>query len=159
LMAGNAAEAERVLGQGARDLHELGSEQAGRILSSMHAHALYALGRYDEAGRAVAEGWDPQAQDFASNAICASARAMVAARRGASEDAEKMARDAVAMIDQGDFINDQADARMALAEVLQLAGRVPEAAEAVQEALERYRRKGNATQSAMAEARLAELRT
>ncbi|HEX2423664.1 MAG TPA: adenylate/guanylate cyclase domain-containing protein [Actinomycetota bacterium] len=159
LMAGNAAEAERVLGNGARDLHELGSEQAGRILSSMHAHALYALGRYDEAGRAAADGWDPQAQDFASNAICASARAMVAARRGAFEDAEKMSRHAIAMIDQGDFINDQADARMALAEVLQLAGRAPEAAEVVQEALDRYRTKGNVTQSAIAEVRLAELRT
>jgi class 3 adenylate cyclase/tetratricopeptide (TPR) repeat protein len=159
LMAGNAAEAERVLGDGARDLHELGSEQAGRILSSMHAHALYALGRYDEAGRAAAEGWDPQAQDFASNAICASARAMVAARRGAFEDAEKMARDAIAQIEAGDFINDQADARMALAEVLQLAGRAPEAAEVVQEALDRYRTKGNVTQSAIAEVRLAELRT
>ena len=159
LMAGNAADAERVLGKGARDLHELGSEQAGRILSSMHAHALYALGRYDEAGRAAAEGWDPQAQDFASNAICASARAMVTARRGAFEDAENVAREAMAMIDQGDFINDQADARMALAEVLQLAGRVPDAAEAVREALDRYRRKGNVTQAAIAEARLAELRT
>jgi class 3 adenylate cyclase/tetratricopeptide (TPR) repeat protein len=159
LMAGNAAEAERVLGNGARDLHELGSEQAGRILSSMHAHALYALGRYDEAGRAAAEGWDPQAQDFASNAICASARAMVAARRGAFEDAEKMARDAIAQIEAGDFINDQADARMALAEVLQLAGRAPEAVEVVQEALDRYRAKGNVTQSAIAESRLAELRT
>ena len=96
--------------------------------------------------------------DFASNVISTSARAMVAARRGAFEDAEKMARDAIAQIEAGDFINDQADARMALAEVLQLAGRVPEAAEAVREALERYRTKGNVTQSAIAEARLAELR-
>jgi hypothetical protein len=63
------------------------------------------------------------------------------------------------MIDQGDFINDQADARMALAEVLQLAGRAPEAAEVVQVALDRYRTKGNVTQSAIAEVRLAELRT
>jgi class 3 adenylate cyclase/tetratricopeptide (TPR) repeat protein len=159
LMAGNAAEAERILGKGARDLHAFGSEGAGRLLSSMHAHALYALGRYDEADRAAAEGWDPQAQDFASNAICASARAMVAARRGAFEDAEKVARGAIALIDEGDFINDQADARMALAEVLQLAGRAPEAVEVVQEALERYRAKGNVTQTAIAESRLAELRT
>jgi tetratricopeptide (TPR) repeat protein len=159
LMAGDAAEAERILGKGARDLHEFGSEGAGRLLSSMHAHALYALGRYDEADRAAAEGWDPQAEDVASNTICASARAMVAARRGAFEDAETLAREAIAMIDQGDFINDQADARMALAEVLQLAGRAPEAVEVVQEALERYRAKGNVTQTAIAESRLAELRT
>jgi len=83
----------------------------------------------------------------------------VAARRGAFEDAETLAREAIAMIDQGDFINDQADARMALAEVLQLAGRAPEAVEVVQEALERYRAKGNVTQTAIAESRLAELRT
>jgi tetratricopeptide (TPR) repeat protein len=84
---------------------------------------------------------------------------MVAARRGAFADAEKIARDAIALIGAGDFINDQADAWMSLAEVLQLADRVPEAAEAVQEALDRYRAKGNVTQSVMAEARLAELRT
>ena len=125
----------------------------------MHAHALYALGRYDEADRAAGAGWDRRDQDFASNVISTSARAMVAARRGAFEDAEKMARDAIAQIETGDFINDQADARMALAEVLQLAGRVPEAVEVVQEALDRYRAKGNVTQSAMAEARLADLRT
>jgi class 3 adenylate cyclase/tetratricopeptide (TPR) repeat protein len=159
LMAGDAAEAERILGKGARELRELGSETAGRVLLSMQAHALYALGRYDEADRAAAESWDPRDQDFASTVISTSARAMVAARRGAFEDAEKMARDAIAQIGTGDFINDQADARMALAEVLQLAGRVPEAAEAVQEALDRYRTKGNVTQSAMAESRLAELRT
>jgi tetratricopeptide (TPR) repeat protein len=158
-MAGDAAEAERILGNGARELRELGSQSAGRLLSSMHAHALYALGRYDEADRAAAEGWDPRDLDFASNVIATSARAMVAARRGAFEDAEKMARDAIAQIEAGDFINDQADARMALAEVLQLAGRAPEAAEVVQEALNRYRAKGNVTQSASAEARLAELRT
>ena len=91
--------------------------------------------------------------------MSACVRSMVAARRGSFEDAERMAREAIAMIDQGDFINDQADARMALAEVLQLAGRVPEAAEAVHQALDRFRAKGNVTQSAIAEARLAELRT
>jgi hypothetical protein len=68
-----------------------------------------------------------------------------------------MARQGLALIDEGDFINDQADARMALAEVLELAGRPEVAADAVREALDRYRAKGNLTQIATAEARLADL--
>jgi tetratricopeptide (TPR) repeat protein len=159
LMAGRPDEAERILGEAADVLWALDSVGPAQILSCMHAYALYGLARYDEAEGAAAKGWDPTSQDLAGNVLSLSVRAMVAARRGAFEDAEKMARDAIALIEAGDFINDQADARMALAEVLQLAGRVSEAAEAVREALDRYGVKGNVTQSVMAEARLAELRT
>jgi hypothetical protein len=41
--------------------------------------------------------------------------------------------------------------------VLELAGRTAGAVQATNEALDRYRRKGNVTQTAMAEARLARL--
>jgi tetratricopeptide (TPR) repeat protein len=159
LMAGHALEAESILGQGARDLAALGSAYSARLLSAMHAQSLYLLGRHDEADEAAIVGWRGAEGDVTTQVLSFCVRAMVAARRGSFEDAERMAREAIAMIDQGDFINDQADARIALAEVLQLAGRVPEAAEAIQEALARYRTKGNVTQAAMAESRLAELRT
>ena len=159
LMAGRALEAERILGEGARDLAALGSAYSARLLSAMHAQSLYVLGRYDEADEAAIVGGRGAEGDVTTDVLSSCVRAMVAARRGSVEDAERLARDAIAMIDQGDFINDQADARMALAEVLQLAGRVPEAAEAVQEALAHYRTKGNVTQAALAESRLADLRT
>ena len=159
LMAGHPEEAERILGEAADVLWALDSVGPAQILSCMHAYALYALARYDEAERAAMKGWDPTGVDSAGNVYSLSVRGMVAARRGVFDEGEKLAREASAMIDQGDFINDQADARIALAEVLQLAGRAPEAAEAVQQALDRYRAKGNVTQSVMAEARLAELKT
>jgi tetratricopeptide (TPR) repeat protein len=151
LMAGDAAEADRILGGGARALRELGSVGASKLLNSMHAHALYA------ADQAAIDGWDASGTDVAGNVLSMTARAKVAARRGALGDAETMAREAIALIEPGDFIVDQADAWMALAEVLDLAGRAEEAAAAVHNALDRYQRKGNVTQSAMAEARLAEL--
>jgi class 3 adenylate cyclase/tetratricopeptide (TPR) repeat protein len=159
LMAGRALEAERILGEGARDLAALGSAYSARLLSAMHGQSLYVLGRYDEADEAAIVGGRGAEGDVTTVVLSFCVRAMVAARRGSFEDAERLSREAIAMIDQGDFINDQADARMALAEVLQLAGRVPEAAEAVHQALDRFRAKGNVTQSAIAEARLAELRT
>jgi hypothetical protein len=156
LMAGNADEAEAILGAAARELRELGSSSF-QLLESMHAHALYALGRYDDAAFVATDGWDDTVRDVATNVLSLGARAMVAARRGAFERAEDLARRGLALIDEGDFLNDQADARIWLAEVLELAGRISEAADATRDALDRYRRKGNVTQSATAEARLARL--
>ena len=69
-----------------------------------------------------------------------------------------MAREAVVQIDDGDFPSDRADARMALAEVLELAGTADEAAaDAIREAIALYEGKGNVLQAGTARAKLAEL--
>jgi tetratricopeptide (TPR) repeat protein len=156
LMAGNPEEADAILRAAGRELRELGSSSF-QVLSAMHAHALYALGRYDEAEHVATDGLDEPIRDVATNVLCLEARAMVAARRGAFDRAEDLARRGLALIDEGDFLNDQADARICLAEVLELAGRTPEAADATRDALDRYRRKGNVTQTAMAETGLIRL--
>jgi tetratricopeptide (TPR) repeat protein len=67
----------------------------------------------------------------------------VRARAGAFEEAEALAREAVAIAERIDFLSTQGDALLDLAEVLRLAGRKPEALIAVDEAAERYERKGN----------------
>jgi tetratricopeptide (TPR) repeat protein len=133
------------------------SVDAGVIIKAMRAVALYELGRYREADDAAREALDMNVWDTASNYLSLCVCAMVAAQQDEFERAESMAREALEIIDEGDFINDQADARMALAEVLELAGRREEAADAVREALGRYRAKGNLTQTATAEERLADL--
>jgi class 3 adenylate cyclase/tetratricopeptide (TPR) repeat protein len=155
LMAGNVMEGERILRAGARDLTSMGSASA-KLIANMHAFALYQLERYDEAGDvADAIARLPGYDDVSGTGLSLSVRAMVAARGGRFEEGHRLAREAVALLDEGDFINDQADARIALAEVLELAGRTDEAADAVRQAFELYRRKGNVVQGAAAEARLA----
>ena len=62
------------------------------------------------------------------------------------------------MIDSTDGLNFQADARRDLAEVLSAAGRTDEAAEALEQALERYERKKNLAMVRQARRKLEALR-
>jgi DNA-binding SARP family transcriptional activator len=71
-----------------------------------------------------------------------------------SEGAERLARDAIAILDETDTLNYQADCRVALADVLVAAGRADEAETALREALPLYERKGNAVASGRTRARL-----
>ena len=64
------------------------------------------------------------------------------ARRGRHEEAEALAREAVALVAPTDALTDQGDALLALAEILELRGRTADAAAAAREAVARYRSKG-----------------
>ncbi|MBI2237950.1 MAG: tetratricopeptide repeat protein [Actinobacteria bacterium] len=79
------------------------------------------------------------------------------ARRGGFEEAERLARSAVGLGERIDFINDRADAWLDLAEVLRLAGKSDEAADAVRQALEFYGQKGNVPSAGRARALLEEI--
>jgi hypothetical protein len=68
-----------------------------------------------------------------------------------------LARQAVHIAEETDFLSMQADTRVALAEVLTLAGRPAEDAEApLREALDLYERKGNLAGSARPEGLLGQ---
>ena len=71
---------------------------------------------------------------------------------------ERLAREAVAIGDETEMLDEQGDAYADLAEVLLLAGKPDEAAAALEQALERYERKGNLVSAQRAQTRLAELR-
>jgi thioredoxin-like negative regulator of GroEL len=73
------------------------------------------------------------------------------------EEGELLARQAVALIDQTEFPVDRADMRMDLAEVLRLAGRPDEAAQALMEALRLHEQKGNLVSAERTRALLADL--
>ena len=81
-------------------------------------------------------------------------RAKVLARRGEHAEAERLAREAVAIGDETDMLDAQGDAYADLAEVLLLAGKRDEAAAALEQALERYERKGNVVMAARTRDRL-----
>ncbi len=79
------------------------------------------------------------------------------ARRGEHAQAEHLAREAIEIGDETDALNLQGDAYADLAEVLSLAGKPDAAATALEQALERYERKGNLVMAQRTGKRLAAL--
>jgi class 3 adenylate cyclase/tetratricopeptide (TPR) repeat protein len=110
----------------------------------MLGRALVVLGRHDEAEPQAQVGRElGQEHDVSSQALWRQVQARVESHRGRHDDAEALAREAVAMIGQTDALNFQAAALADLAEVLHAAGRPDEAAEAFAAAVDRYERKQN----------------
>jgi ATP/maltotriose-dependent transcriptional regulator MalT len=96
-------------------------------------------------------------EDVTSQMFWRALRAKVLATRGATSEAERLARDAVELGRKADCIDMQGDVLMDLSEVLRLAGRPHAARGAAEEALSRYRRKGNVVSAGRARAVLADL--
>jgi tetratricopeptide (TPR) repeat protein len=84
-------------------------------------------------------------------------KAKLLAARGEYEQAERLAREAVDLFAETDDLLQQSQVQMALAEVLQAAGRSDEAIPVVQSALDVSERKGNVVTARKARARLTEL--
>ena len=70
-------------------------------------------------------------------------------------EAVRLAREAVAIGAKTDHLNAQGDANADLAEVLMLSGKADEAAAALEQALDRYERKGNLVMARRMRDRLA----
>ena len=122
------------------------------------ASALVELDRLDEAERYAQIALDTAAaSDGVSQALGREVRARVLARRGQLEEAEPLTREAIAISATDEDPNRHAEALMALAEVLQLAGRPSEAAEALTEAAKRFGQKGNIVMVERARRLIAEL--
>jgi class 3 adenylate cyclase/tetratricopeptide (TPR) repeat protein len=149
LYAADAAAAERAYRENYDISDELGDEGHKSTGAANLARALCALGRFDEA-----EGYAEMAvriaaeDDLASQTAGRSARALVLAARGELAEAERLAREAVALYADAETPNLQGDAWMDLAKVLRTAGKPAESAAAAREALSLYERKGNAPASA-----------
>ena len=123
------------------------------------ARELCALGRHDEAEPLARLGRElGDEQDVATQATWRQAQALVHAHRGEHAEAEALAREAVAITERTDSLNNQGDAFWDLGEVLAAAGRTEEAAEALEQALERYERKKNLAMAAQVRRRLEAIR-
>ena len=124
----------------------------------MLGRSLCLLGRYDEAEPLARFGRDLAGeQDYATQSLWRQTQALIETNRGRHDEAERLARDAVAISDNTDALNAQGDALSDLAEVLHAAGKHFEAEAALAQALERYERKHNLAQATQARERLAEL--
>jgi len=119
---------------------------------------LCALGRHDQAEPLAQLGRETGLKlDLSTQVSWRQAQALVHANRGEHAEAERLAREAVAIADRTDVLNLQGDALCDLAEVLRASGRVEEAAAALEQSLERYERKRNLAMSAQVRTRLADL--
>jgi tetratricopeptide (TPR) repeat protein len=116
-----------------------------------HAASLWCFGRlskpvvhrYDEAdelARRSAELANPD--DVSSQTGSRRVLAKVLARRGELEEAERLSVEALALIDATDALFEQALTLVDRAEVLRLADRTEEAAQALDEAIRLYEAKG-----------------
>jgi class 3 adenylate cyclase/tetratricopeptide (TPR) repeat protein len=140
-----------------------GGEAAGElgILSTTYcdlADALYACGKLEEAEQCAQQARRLCAADDVMTEIgWRLVQAKLLARRGAHSEARQLVRDAIVIAETTDNLWAQADARLDLAEVLELGGSREEAVGELERALELFERKGHVTGAAKARERLAEL--
>lgn len=157
-LSGDLEAAEASLAQGITLLEQLSRYSALAEVYAHHGLALSDLGRFDEAeaalGRAESVA-DPA--DVPAMIVLCRCRAKVLAGRGQVGAAHEAAHRAVALADQTDNIDDQAEARADLAEILATDQRPLEAAGVYAEALSRFERKENLVMAARVRGRLEEL--
>jgi tetratricopeptide (TPR) repeat protein len=158
LLTGDPA-AAAAFGREAMSIYdEIGERSFASTAAGILAQALYELDRLDEA-----EEWASRADklgasdDAITQMLWRQVRAKVLARRGEHAEAERLARDALAIGAETDMLNPVADTYADLGEVLALASRADEAAAAFAEALARYERKENLVMAERMRARLTEL--
>jgi class 3 adenylate cyclase/tetratricopeptide (TPR) repeat protein len=157
LLAGNPEAALALSEEGCRLLEQAGEQS---FLSTAMGHmgrALCALGRFEEAEDCASRALDLGASDDAlTQTLARQVKARVMASRSQHVEAEELARQAIAVAGSTDLLNIQADAYSDLAEILVFAGKTAEAAAALDQALERYERKGNIVMAERTRARLAD---
>jgi class 3 adenylate cyclase/tetratricopeptide (TPR) repeat protein len=144
LLAGELDAAEQALRGGRRELERMGGTGPLASVAAMLARVLLRQERYEEAESVTRECEDVAAShQIDAQAKWRSIRAVVQARRGELEAAERLAREAVDRADETDQVEIQAEVRADLSEVLRISGRHQEAARELNRALHLYERKGN----------------
>ncbi len=158
MLAGDYEAAERELLRGCEILRRMGEKASLSTSAALLSRVLCEQGRYEDcdhyAGISEAAASD---EDWTTHVILESTRAIVLANRGEHEAAEERARRAVALAERTDALVMHGDALADLAEVLRLAGRDREAAEALEQALALYDEKGSTVSRDRAERALAAL--
>ena len=144
LWRGHAVAAEGELRPAYETLKRIGEQSHFSSLSHGLALALYMQGRYEEAEQLTVECEQAcRPNDVHSQILWRSTRAKVLARRADFDGALHLAREAVALAREGDFLPGRSEALSDLAEVLRLSGREEEARAALEEAIGAVAQKGH----------------
>lgn len=158
MLAGDLEAAEAELRRDFDALERMGETNYISTTAAFLAEVLYRQGDMDGAEEHTKISEELAAQDDVSSQFrWRSVRGKVLASRGDTAEGEKLAREAVTMIQASDDLNSQGEAMIDLAEVLRLAGRTGEATEAARESLALFDAKGNTVSAALARAMVHEL--
>lgn len=153
MIAGDPAAAERELRADFDELQRMGERNYISTTAAYLAEAIYRQGRYEGAEALTAYSEEvAAADDVSTQFMWRCVRGKVLARRGESDEAEKLAREGLRLIKESDDLESQGKALMSLAEVLVLAGRSDAAEASVSEAIEVWERKGDVVSAAHARA-------
>ncbi|HEY8626710.1 MAG TPA: AAA family ATPase, partial [Gaiellaceae bacterium] len=143
-LAGDAVTAEALLRETCDVLTQMGDWGHLSTRASELAHVLLAQGRWDEAEEwARLSAAHSTSADVASEFSWRPALARVLAFRGDVTEAKRLAREAVALAEGTDALNQHAETLLALAETERAQKRPHDAARLIARALELYKRKGN----------------
>jgi tetratricopeptide (TPR) repeat protein len=144
ILAGDVQRAEAVYREGFDIARAIGEPMLRDPLAIGLADALCRLGRSAEAAAYLEDVAELRKTGSAfMSAAWRATQARVLALRGDVLEAERLARDAVALVAPTDFLDLHADMELALAEVLWTGGQPEGAGAALEEALRLYQRKGN----------------
>jgi tetratricopeptide (TPR) repeat protein len=158
LVAGDYAAAEGHARFFCQQLEEQGAHAFLSTYVCLLGRCLCGLGRYDEALECAERGRELSAPDDAlTQTLWRRVEATVRARRGDFARAERLARDAVAAIEDTGVIDLEGEAWADLGAVLALAGKNAEAATAYEQARTLFARKGNVVAQGRVEAQLESL--
>jgi len=160
LRAGRFAAAAAEAREGAEGLERFGEQGFLSSTLGQLAEALCRQGSYDEAeevAKRTAELATPE--DFDPNFQWRSVLARVLAHRGEFAEAERLARESVAIVESTDWHCQRGQASAALGEVLELSGRGAEARATYEQALVRFEQKDDSPDAERIKARLASLDT
>jgi ATP/maltotriose-dependent transcriptional regulator MalT len=158
MLAGDLETAEAELRRDYDTLERLGETNYISTTAALLAEVLYRREDLEGAEELTKISEELAAQDDVTSQFrWRSVRAKIEAARGRFDEAKELANAAVRLIRGSDDINSQGDALLDLTEVLRLAGRPAEAAEAAREALRLFEAKGNPVSAALARATVQEL--
>jgi len=150
LLAGDPVEAERAARAVYEEYRQEPNWMSDRAASAL-ALTLCAQERYQEATRYTEIAGGRSGDQVMDQILWRIARSRALAGLGQLDEAARVAREAVTLAANTDALNLHGDALMALAKVLRVAGQPDQAADAAQQALERYTRKGNLVSARTAE--------
>jgi class 3 adenylate cyclase/tetratricopeptide (TPR) repeat protein len=143
LTAGDPAAAEAAARQGYEALAQVGEQGFRSTVGCYLAESLRRQGFDTEAEQiAIEAAAMTSVDDFITHAHSLATRSLILAGRGETEQAEKLAREAVSHTAETDSFAEHAQTLVVLADVLEFAGRPEDTAETLREALACYERKG-----------------
>ncbi len=143
LLAGDPVAAESELRRDFEALDAMGERNYIATTAAYLAFALILQGRYEEAETFVRFSEETAAQDdLTSQYLWRQFRARLLSHDGHHDEAIALAREAVELTDATEEVESQGNARLDLAHVLAEAGRRDEAKASLEEALDRFERKG-----------------